>query len=214
MRELLRYSLTDVVWPKRKLFAWDNFSPRFVVNTPTRDPTQVLQKETRQIRKFNVIFSKKSTRKRANGDFLKNASPWKKPSRGFNLSWILVFLPGILTKPTGCDTFMDHFLDWNGHWKSSLLTALLDDINVICQINQMYRPNLLILFQVGMALLLILTMTTLNSAAQENLPKVSYIKSIDIWFQGFLHFLCIFLLIFSVKNKKQKLSFAGPNKIL
>ena len=33
-------------------------------------------------------------------------------------------------------------------------------------------------------MLLILTMTTLNYGAQSSLPKVSYVKDIDVWFLG------------------------------
>ena len=36
----------------------------------------------------------------------------------------------------------------------------------------------------ALSLLLILTITTLNSGAQSSLPKVSYIKAIDVWFIG------------------------------
>ena len=40
----------------------------------------------------------------------------------------------------------------------------------------------------ALSLLLILTITTLNSGAQSSLPKVSYIKAIDVWFIGNCHF--------------------------
>ena len=40
------------------------------------------------------------------------------------------------------------------------------------------------IFQLGLALLLVLTVTTLNYGAQNSLPHVSYIKAIDVWFLG------------------------------
>ena len=40
--------------------------------------------------------------------------------------------------------------------------------------------------QISLAVLLVLTVTTLNSMAQSSLPKVSYVKAIDIWMLGLL----------------------------
>ncbi len=39
-------------------------------------------------------------------------------------------------------------------------------------------------FQLGLATLLVLTITTMNFGAQANLPKVSYVKALDVWFIG------------------------------
>ncbi len=38
--------------------------------------------------------------------------------------------------------------------------------------------------QVNMQLLLILTIATLNYTSQSSLPKVPYIKALDVWFLG------------------------------
>ena len=51
-----------------------------------------------------------------------------------------------------------------------------------------------------MALLLVLTMTTISTSAQQSLPRVSYIKAIDVWAFSCLFFVCASLLEISIVN--------------
>ncbi len=46
--------------------------------------------------------------------------------------------------------------------------------------------------QIALGLLLLLTISTLNFSAQSNLPKVSYVKALDVWFLGEPHIFASF----------------------
>ena len=54
--------------------------------------------------------------------------------------------------------------------------------------------------RVSLGLLTVLTMTTASSGANASLPKVSYIKAIDVWISMCLVFVFIALLEFAVVN--------------
>ena len=51
-----------------------------------------------------------------------------------------------------------------------------------------------------MALLLVLTMTTISTSVQQSLPRVSYIKAMDVWAFSCLFFVCASLLEISIVN--------------
>lgn len=54
--------------------------------------------------------------------------------------------------------------------------------------------------RISLGVLTILTMTTQTSGANASLPRVSYIKAIDIWMLSCLLFVFVALLEFSVVN--------------
>ena len=54
--------------------------------------------------------------------------------------------------------------------------------------------------RVSMGLLTVLTMTTQSSSARSSLPRVSYVKAIDVWLSMCLVFVFMSLLEFAVVN--------------
>ena len=54
--------------------------------------------------------------------------------------------------------------------------------------------------RVSLGLLTVLTMTTQSTAANQALPKVSYVKAIDVWMSMCLFFVFMGLLEFAVVN--------------
>ena len=55
-------------------------------------------------------------------------------------------------------------------------------------------------FQVDLALILVLTMTTISTSVQQSLPRVSYIKAVDVWTFSCLFFVCASLLEIALVN--------------
>ena len=66
-----------------------------------------------------------------------------------------------------------------------------------------------------LALILVLTMTTISTSVQQSLPRVSYIKAVDVWTFSCLFFVCASLLeiafvnIMSQNENKRKKSIEG-----
>ncbi len=54
--------------------------------------------------------------------------------------------------------------------------------------------------QIALALLLVLTMTTISTSVQTTLPRVSYIKAMDVWAFSCLFFVCASLLEVALIN--------------
>ena len=51
-----------------------------------------------------------------------------------------------------------------------------------------------------LALILVLTMTTISTSVQQSLPRVSYIKAVDVWTFSCLFFVCASLLEIALVN--------------
>ncbi|XP_060572140.1 glycine receptor subunit alpha-2-like isoform X2 [Ruditapes philippinarum] len=91
--------------------------------------------------------------------------------------------------------------------------------NYAYHIIQIYVPSILIVIlswvnfwldctsvpgRVSLALLTVLTMTTQSSGARSNLPRVSYIKAIDVWMAACLTFVFLGLLEFAYVNVQSR----------
>ena len=91
---------------------------------------------------------------------------------------------------------------------------------------QVYIPSILIVIlswvsfwinldaipaRVSLGLLTVLTMTTQSTSANQSLPKVSYIKGIDVWMSVCLIFVFIALLEFAFVNAISR-SKSGPGR--
>ena len=51
-----------------------------------------------------------------------------------------------------------------------------------------------------LALILVLTMTTISTSVQQSLPRVSYVKAVDVWTFSCLFFVCASLLEIALVN--------------
>ena len=119
---------------------------------------------------------------------------------------------GLFTQHLHSHSVMDHVLDWHGHWKQGTTLDFFICLQISANLASssckrarsasleqsphfilskdswclcVFLPAVPFLrYQIGLALLLVLTMTTLNFGVQQSMPKVSYIKSIDVWFLG------------------------------
>ena len=75
--------------------------------------------------------------------------------------------------------------------------------------------------RISLGLLTVLTMTTQSSGARANLPKVSYIKAIDVWMAMCLFFVFAALIEFAwvnvlarVQLRRQSVSSNSPKKVI
>ena len=93
---------------------------------------------------------------------------------------------------------------------------------------QVYMPTMLIVIlswvsfwisvdaipaRVSLGLLTVLTMTTMSTGANSSLPKVSYVKGIDIWMSICLLFVFTALLEFAVVNVISRQRFRKSNVV-
>ncbi|KAK2162591.1 hypothetical protein LSH36_95g00008 [Paralvinella palmiformis] len=67
--------------------------------------------------------------------------------------------------------------------------------------------------RVSLGLLTVLTMTTMSTGANSSLPKVSYVKGIDIWMSICLLFVFTALLEFAVVNVISRQRFRKSNVV-
>ncbi|XP_064649954.1 glycine receptor subunit alpha-4-like [Lineus longissimus] len=67
--------------------------------------------------------------------------------------------------------------------------------------------------RISLGLLTVLTITTMNSGVRSTLPKVSYIKAVDVWMSACLTFVFAALLEFAIANMMARKEDQAKNKV-